>query len=254
LDRTNNEMRKIAVLSDIHGNLVALKKVVADIVQRNVDLVLNLGDHISGPLWPKETLDYLRLQDWIQIRGNHERQILTQEIDTQGASDKYASRLLNPADIEWLEGLPERAEIGKEIVLFHGTPKNDSLYLLERVESGHTKLASPDTIKERLKDEKAPIILCGHTHIPRVVHVSENQMVVNPGSVGLPAYDDVEPEYHVVETGSAHARYAILEKDTENWRVELIALAYEHEKAAIQARKNKRMDWAIGLQSGFMRR
>jgi predicted phosphodiesterase len=82
-------MKKIAVIADIHGNLIALEQVVADIERRCVDLVINLGDHISGPLWPKETLDYLKTKDWLQIRGNHERQLLTQTPEKMGASDQY---------------------------------------------------------------------------------------------------------------------------------------------------------------------
>ena len=84
-------MKKIAILSDVHGNLIALKEVVADIERRGVDLIVNLGDHISGPLWPKETLDYLKAQTWIQIRGNHERQLLTLEPAQMGPSDQFAT-------------------------------------------------------------------------------------------------------------------------------------------------------------------
>ena len=83
-------MKKIAIISDIHGNILALKAVVEDINRRNIDRVINLGDHISGPLWPKETIEYLMLQDWIQIKGNHDRQLLEQSPYEHGASDKYA--------------------------------------------------------------------------------------------------------------------------------------------------------------------
>ena len=114
-------MNKIAILSDIHGNLIALEQVVADISRRGVDLVVNLGDHISGPLWPKETLDYIKDQDWINIRGNHERQLLTLKPEQMGASDQYARKRLGPDDLEWLSSLPERAAIGKEIILIHGS-------------------------------------------------------------------------------------------------------------------------------------
>jgi len=57
-------MKKIAVLSDIHGNIAALEEVAADIETRQVDRVFNLGDHISVPLYPKETLQFLMKQDW----------------------------------------------------------------------------------------------------------------------------------------------------------------------------------------------
>ena len=245
-------MNKIAILSDIHGNLIALKQVVADINRRGVDLVVNLGDHISGPLWPKETLDYIKDQDWINIRGNHERQLLTLKPEQMGASDQYARQYLGTEDLEWLSSLPERAAIDTEITLIHGSPSDDKQYLLETISNGRAILASTDEVKARMADESASIILCGHTHISRIVALAENQLVINPGSVGLQAYDDVEPEPHVMESGSPHARYAILEKNAGQWNVELIAISYDHKKAAEQARRNGREDWVIGLQTGYM--
>jgi hypothetical protein len=79
-------------------------------------------------------------------------------------------------------------------------------------------------------------------------------LIVNPGSVGLPAYEDDLPEYHVVETGSHHARYSILEYTDGCWQVEMIAVPYEYHKAAEQARKNGRLDWDIGLRTGYMQK
>ena len=244
-------MKKIAVLSDIHGNLIALKQVVADIERRGVDLIVNLGDHISGPLWPKETLDYLKDQDWIHIRGNHERQLLTQTPEEMGASDKYAWDCLETDDFKWMKSLPKQAKIGSEILLIHGSLLDDKQYLLESISDGHSHLASDDEIKTRLEDENARIILCGHTHIPRIVSINEH-LIVNPGSVGLQAYDDVEPEPHVMEVGSPHARYAILEKTGDQWNIELIAISYDYHQAAEQAGKNGRQDWVKGLLKGFM--
>ena len=52
-------MKTIAAISDIHGNILALEAVVRDIARRHVDTVVNLGDHLSGPLWPKETIQFL---------------------------------------------------------------------------------------------------------------------------------------------------------------------------------------------------
>jgi len=67
---------RLAVLSDIHGNLPALEAVTRDFVRRGVDTVINLGDSLSGPLQPRETADFLLAQDWIHLAGNHERQVL----------------------------------------------------------------------------------------------------------------------------------------------------------------------------------
>ncbi len=244
-------MKRIAVLSDIHGNILALEEVVKDIEQRDVDLVVNLGDHLSGPLWPKETIDFLKKQPWIQIMGNHERQLSTQPPEKLGPSDLFAYQNLNDDDLLWLKNLPAFIELDQEIAIFHGSPENDLTYLLETIENGKTRLATGDEIAKRLGEIKFPLLLCGHTHISRVVK-REGQLIVNPGSIGLPAYDDINPEPHVMETGSPHARYAVIEKRDGNWNVDLIAISYDHKKAAERALKNGRNDWAKGLLTGYM--
>ena len=246
-------MKKIAVLSDIHGNILALEKVVQDIEQRNIDLVVNLGDHLSGPLWPKETIDYLKQQTWIQIRGNHERQLITQNHNELGLSDLYAFQNLNGDDLDWLRTLSPFIDVDNEISIFHGSPTDDLTYLLETIENGRTRLATHDETTERINRTTSPVILCGHSHIPRVIEIKECQLVVNPGSVGLPAYDDIDPEPHIMETGSPHARYAIIEKNNDRWNVELLAISYNHQKAAEQAIINNRSDWEIGLRTGYMK-
>ena len=245
-------MQKVAVLSDIHGNIAALEAVVADLQTRYVDAVFNLGDHVSGPLWPKETIQLLMKQDWIQIKGNHERQLLGQNPQHHGPSDRYAFQALDQVELAWLASLPTSARVQNDFLLVHGTPSSDSIYFLETVECGHVRLAARAEITDRLGGVRSPIILCGHTHVPRVVETAENTLIVNPGSVGLSAYSDDTPEPHIVETGSPHARYAVVEKINGHWRVELIALPYDFRKAAELARKNGRPDWEVALQTGFM--
>ncbi|MGA9407225.1 MAG: metallophosphoesterase family protein [Bacteroidota bacterium] len=244
-------MKTIAVISDIHGNILALEEVVADMKRRHVDAVFNLGDHLSGPLWPKETIQFLMRQEWIQISGNHDRQLVKQYPATHGLSDGYAFKAINDIEKEWLRALPATFRADERIFLFHGTPSSDSEYLLETVERGRARLASQREIKLRLGNAKSPVMLCGHTHIQRVVRCGENTVIVNPGSVGLPAYKDALPEPHVMESGSPHARYALLHFENK-CIVELIAVPYDFQKAAAQARKNDRPDWAIGLQLGYI--
>lgn len=247
-------MQRIAVVSDIHGNIAALEKVAADIEDRGISRVFNLGDHISGPLFPKDTLEFLKKQDWLHLSGNHDRQLVQQKPEDHGLSDQYAFRQLSEVDLAWLRGLPASLAVESQILLFHGTPKSDLTYLLETVEHGRVRLATQDEIAQRLGGEKAAVMLCGHTHQPRVVQTPGGSLIVNPGSVGLPAYDDGKPEYHVSETGSPHARYAILEHVNGAWQVELVFVSYDFEQAARQADKNDRPEWAYALRTGFMPR
>lgn len=247
-----SDVKTIAALSDIHGNILALEKIVADIGRRQVDIVVNLGDHLSGPLWPKETIQFLMQQEWIHISGNHDRQLVDRDPRSHGPSDEYAFKVLNDSEKEWVRSLPPRVNVDEHVLLFHGTPFSDSEYLLETIDNGRAVLASPGDIRKKLGGMKSSIMLCGHTHVQRVVSIEEEIMIVNPGSVGLPAYEAHSPEPHVIETGSPHARYALLTYDT-SLTVEFVSVPYDFQRATEQAIKNKRHDWAIALETGFMR-
>jgi 3',5'-cyclic AMP phosphodiesterase CpdA len=66
---------RLAVISDVHGDLRALEAVLADIKGRGVDITVNLGDCVTGPLWPKETFEVLQSLALPTVRGNHDRWI-----------------------------------------------------------------------------------------------------------------------------------------------------------------------------------
>ena len=93
---------KIAALSDIHGNLFALDAVLADIERRGADLIVNLGDILSGPLLPRETADRLMALQLPTVRGNHERQVLSMDPADMGASDRYAFDTITDAQRDWI--------------------------------------------------------------------------------------------------------------------------------------------------------
>ncbi len=97
------------------------------------------------------------------------------------------------------------------------------------------------------------MIACGHTHLPRALRGKNDQLPINPGSVGLPAYDDSSPSPHVVETGSPDARYTILEgREPEYWVVSLLSVPYDHRAMAELAKKNGRPEWEHALLTGYM--
>lgn len=256
---------KFAVLSDIHGNLPALDAVIADAHAQAVDGFLNLGDIVSGPLWPAETAERLMPLGWPTIAGNHERQLLTQPVERMSATDRHTAARLAPGHRAWLASLPPTQPLRDDLLLCHGTPTSDLHYLMETVTPDHVRGASPGVraasraeLLQRLGDAllgvPGALILCGHTHRPRCERLADGRMVVNPGSVGLPAYDDTHPHPHVIETGSPHARYAIVTRTPEGWGVKLRKVAYDHEAAARQAEQHGRGDWADALRSGRMGR
>lgn len=243
---------RIALLSDIHGNLAALEAVSADIARRAVDTVVNLGDCLSGPLLPRETAQFLMTRAWLSLAGNHERQLLACASRPGEPSDQYAWERLGETELAWLRSLPRTHRLD-DILLCHGTPTDDSVYLLETVHHGVLRLATAKEVDERVAGEAAPLIACGHTHVPRAVRRKSGQLIVNPGSVGLQGFDDELPSYHIMETGSPDARYAIVEKTPTGWRVEQFAIPYPYKPMAELARKRSRPDWEIALLTGYMR-
>jgi len=241
---------RLAVIADIHGNFGALCAVLEDISRRNVDTVLNLGDHVSGPLQARETADLLMSCGHLVIRGNHDRQVLDSNRETMRASDRAAADLLSEAHREWLASLPATAWVSEDIFLCHGTPASDCEYFLEEVTEAGTHRAKPDLVLARAGKVAASLILCGHTHIPGAERLADGRLIVNPGSAGLQAYRDELPFPHKMETGSPHARYAVLEKQ-KTWEVQFVQVSYDWETTAKLAESHCREDWAKALRTGI---
>jgi predicted phosphodiesterase len=272
----------LAILSDIHGNLPALEAVIADARAAGATGFVNLGDSLSGPLWPAETADLLMREGWPTIAGNHERQLLTHAPERMNASDRFARGGLSDAHLAWLADQPEALTVipasvpgstgrqamrlsldgiargdvdpGTEagvtemgaILCVHGSPRSDVEHLIHCVEGIGLRNAFDAEIVERLDGATAPLIFCGHTHVARVVTLPDGRIVANPGSVGLQAYTDDHPAFYAVENGDPLARYALVSGAT----VELCAIPYDHLSAAAKAEREGREDWAEALRSG----
>jgi predicted phosphodiesterase len=243
---------RIAVIADIHGNIEALEAVLADIAGRSVDMIVNLGDILSGPLFPAECAERLIPLSFPTVRGNHERQLLTLKPEDMGPSDRYTASRLEPDHRKWIAALPESLMVAGDVLLVHGTPNSDAEYFLESVEENGLRPAFREEIGSRAGNSSARLILCGHTHLQRTVTLDDGRMIVNPGSVGLPAYEDDRPFPHKVNSGSPHARYAIVEKRNKKWSVEMFQVVYDWESMAAVAEKRDRMDWARALRTGYV--
>src|SRR5574337_2115363 len=243
---------RIAAISDIHGNLPALDAVLADIARRDCNLIVNLGDIVSGPLFPAETADRLMALDLPTIRGNHERQLLEQSPERMGASDAHAHACLNSGQFDWLRSLPTELRLNDGVHLCHGTPGSDLEYFLEDIGPHGRHAAGSAAVQRRAGSIDAGLILCGHTHTARAMQLADGRMVVNPGSVGLQAYAWDQPLPHVMESGSPHARYAIAESSGRGWSVEFHLLAYDWEAVARVADRHGRPEWAHALRYGRM--
>ena len=230
---------RIAVLADTHGNLLALEAVLADLRARAPDLVVNLGDLFTGPFDPAGSAEAQIALDCPTLAGNHERNLV--EGDDTSSSVAFARPRLSASHLSWTRGLPKTLRlIDGEVFACHGSPAGGDLdYLLEDVGSGRSVLAAEDAIRPRLAGVgQARLVLCGHTHMPRAVQVG-GVLVVNPGSVGMPAYTDGNPVPHAIENGAPHARYAVTTRRPDGrWAAELHAVAYNWDRAAQQALAN----------------
>jgi putative phosphoesterase len=250
-------MQRLAVLSDIHGNLPALQAVLAEIAAERVDLIVNLGDIVSGPLWPRETAERLMNLGWPTIAGNHERQALAAK-PSAGDDDGFAAAELSASQRGWLQSLPATLRVlDGSVLLVHGTPHSDLQGLLDTVTPGHApggdpgmRAASAAEVRQRLGDTAgSEVVLCGHTHVPRAVQL-DDRLIVNPGSVGRPAYTHDQPHPHRVETGSPHARWALLARGAHGWQAQLRLTAYDWDASAARAAGLGFADWALELRSG----
>ncbi|WP_026182372.1 metallophosphoesterase family protein [Leeia oryzae] len=245
-------MYTIAIVSDIHGNLPALQAVVADMSLWEIDQVVNLGDSLSGPLLPAETADFLKQQDWVHLAGNHERQLLTQSPDQMGLSDAFAHSCLLPHHLDWLQGLRDTRRLSEAVFLCHGTPTSDIDYFLDTVTPQGCRPATPDEIGVRRAGITASLIACGHTHLPRIVHMPDGTVIVNPGSVGLPAYEDDRPHPHRMENGGPEASYALARQTSQGWDVRIRSVSYDTSGVVGLAVSRGRHDWAHALRTGFV--
>ncbi|WP_064695331.1 metallophosphoesterase family protein [Rhizobium aegyptiacum] len=245
---------RFAAIADIHGNYLALEAVLADIRAQGIEEIVNLGDFFSGPLEAGRTADMLIPLGLMSVCGNHDRYLIEQDPTSMHVSDAVAYRQLTPSHLDWLRDLPFDAVYRGEVYLCHATPKDDNLYWLESVSpEGHVFQKPIEAIEALAEGIELPLILCGHSHVPRAVRLSDGRLIVNPGSVGCPAYDDVLPYYHKVEAGHPLASYAILEKTAAGWTWQFRTVAYDHMAMSALAAGRGRADWASALATGWVR-
>ena len=184
---------RIAALYDIHGNLPALEAVLQDVRRAGVDRIVVGGDVVPGPM-PHETLAcLLGLDVPVQfIHGNGDREVLAQMTGAETdwyrtaqepwrAPVRWTAQQLAPDHETVLASWPPvlRVEMpGIGAVLFcHATPRNDTEIF--------TRRTPEDRLAPAFEGIDAPLVVCGHTHMPFDRTVGDIR-VVNAGSVGMP--------------------------------------------------------------------
>ncbi len=224
------EIRKIAVVSDVHGNLPALEAVLADCRSQNIDEIWNLGDFTGYVPFPNEVIELLRKSCSANIIGNYDLKVLSfpqksAEWKIEKSGEKYISfewnnSVLSQKNRRYLAGLPKtkKIKINKySFLLTHGSPESQN--------EGLISTTPVERMEELAKIAGTDVVLCGHTHRP-MVKKAAGVLFVNAGSVGRPEGDN-------------RACYAVLHFTVNRLRVEHRLVDYEIEKSARAIRKAK---------------
>lgn len=199
---------KIAVISDIHGNMEAIEAVMADIEERECEKIFVLGDYAMAGPEPAGAVDFFmrKMNDpkFVMIQGNTDLMIadytdelyntLKEKAPVMAEALKNDAEILNPVQKGFLKNLPIQKEVelcGVKFLLVHGSPRKNNEDIL------------PDTpmveVEKMLENVKAEVVLCGHTHIPCGFQTSTKQTVVNAGSIGRPFTSRSDSCYLTIE-------------------------------------------------------
>ena len=164
-------MTRLAVITDVHADVHALRDALAQIDQLSVDQILCCGDLLDYGLFPEGTLTLLRERRVVTIRGNHDRWAVESGGDASGWD-------LTDASVAYLESLPTswRKNIdGARVVLAHARPGSDM--------QGIPADATAQELAEILDEAGADVLIVGHTHVPFVRRLGDGRIVANPGAL-----------------------------------------------------------------------
>lgn len=251
----------VMVFSDVHGNSLALRAVLDYAVKIGADLCINLGDAYSGVVDPAGTARLLRGFDAcpiVHVRGNHDRTLAQDWGRASSSNDAFAARQLNASDRDHLASFAASSRPMEGVLAFHGAPFSDLVPLLETFDrhvADGIREATDEEVLSRLGEmgERADVLLCGHSHRPALRRLPGGTVVMNPGSVGLPAYSDDNPHPYRVATGDVRARCGVLQHRADSdtgWTTTLLALPYDHEAAARLAAANGSAEVVLALRTG----
>lgn len=220
---------KLAFISDIHGNAVALEAVLADIKKRNVEQVLVLGDLCYRGPEPKRALELVRslqtdvikgnADEWV-IRGVEKGEVPDQALEMMNKEREWIRKQLDVEDINYLQNLPQELELnleGVKVHAFHATPAS----LFEVVLPDE----KDETIVSKMMGKEADVYVYAHIHKPYVRYLN-GKCIVNIGSVGLP-FD-----------GMRKASYMILELDEGSFQASIVRVDYDVERVIKQFKES----------------
>jgi predicted phosphodiesterase len=226
---------RVAVLSDIHGNCIALDKVLEDLARRPVDKMVCLGDAVQGGPQPAEVVARLRVLKCPVVMGNADAWLLSgEETGNEATSDERRRVLdavrewslshISSADRAFVQGFERTVEVeldvGHRLLCFHGSPASFDDIML------------PDTPQEALFNflgrYTADAMTGGHTHVQYLRRLGpDKRFFFNPGSIGL-AYSHHQPDDGF--QADPWAEYAVLTSEGERLALEFRRVPYDVEQ------------------------
>jgi len=234
-------MKDIAIISDIHGNLPALNVVLNDIKNKNINTIYCLGDLVDFAPWNNEVIEIIKNHNIPCLLGNHDERVgfdrpiipisnhPANETEARDTAITYSKQTVTAENKAYLRSLPKTIRLtftisGKptDVLLVHGSTRSNAEYIYEGHDLGD--------IQGMLRDEKADVLIMGHTHRSYIKYVDATEdtpagLVINAGSVGRS------------REGSPLASYLILHIDEERILPEIVKLPYPVDEviAAIEA-------------------
>ena len=196
---------KLGLISDIHGDPIALELAWSHLIVLGADRIVCAGDLVGYGPFPDRVSAFLRDRQIAAVRGNHDRWALERGL---GVRDEFGGGTPSAETLEHLRSLPFDLLVshGRTVgVVVHGSPRSD----MEFVNRGSHV---PDVLRDDLSDLRCDLLVVGHTHQPMWFRCPEG-LVINPGSVvSMPVVDSsrtfavidldtLEPTFHDVETG-----------------------------------------------------
>lgn len=196
---------QVAILSDLHGNSLALAKVLEEIKRQGVTRLLIAGDFIGYYYRPDEVLELLSSWQWEGVKGNHDKMLeeflaknkreMTRYRNSFGKAIDIALQVLKESQIKMLLSLPPKKEVvieGKRILICHGAPWNQDEHIY------------PDARKDVFTQIAAlgyDYVILGNTHYPYIKRLSKT-IIINPGSVGQPRDQGSNSSWILADFGS----------------------------------------------------
>ncbi|MFB6101165.1 MAG: metallophosphoesterase [Haloplanus sp.] len=220
---------RIGVISDIHGNRIALEAVFDDMP--SVDRLVCAGDVVGYNPWPRDCVDAVRERSIPTVMGNHDRAVARDSgfrfNAMASAGVEYARERLDDDALSWLADLPpERVVADGRLKLVHGHPADPDRYTY------------PDEFSPAMLDGE-DVLVTGHTHV-QGHRVFDDGVVMNPGSVGQPRDGDPRAGYAVVDLASGSGGGAVtVEERRVEYDVDAVIAAVED--AGLPARIGTRL-------------